>query len=243
METKLDQKCMERVRRSCGFNSGIDIKAEGSRGGLCLAWKSGIVVTLRRGLRQKEWRFTGFYGSPYLKDRNFVWNLLRRLGQECNYPWLVTGDFNEILYSFEKSGGVPRDQKRMEAFRETLEECQLMDIGYSGVWFTWERGNLPETNIRERLDRGVANVEWLLLFPMGNIHHLPYSTSDHCPILINIDSSIILSGCRRFHFEAWWTIEESFEDVIREFWESSSATLVEKLMHLHIHLKKWACSN
>ncbi|KAA3460897.1 reverse transcriptase [Gossypium australe] len=202
-----------------------------------------IDVLVKEDCVQKEWRFTGFYGSPYLKDRNFVWNLLRRLGQEGHYPWLVARDFNEILYSFEKNGGVLRDQERMEAFRETLEECQLMDIGYSGVWFTWERGNLPETNIKERLGRGVANEEWLLLFPMGNIQHLPYSTSDHCPILINTDSSIMLSGCRRFHFEAWWTMKESFEDVIREFWESSSVTLVEKLMHLQIHLKQWACSN
>ncbi|KAA3490189.1 reverse transcriptase [Gossypium australe] len=37
-----------------------------------------------------------------------------KLGQEGSYPWLVEGDFNEILYSFEKSGGVQRDQKRME---------------------------------------------------------------------------------------------------------------------------------
>ncbi|KAA3476465.1 putative Transposon TX1 [Gossypium australe] len=50
----------------------------------------------------------------------------------------------------------------MEAFRETLVDCQLVDIGFSGVWFTWERGNLPETNIRERLDRGLQtkNESW-----------------------------------------------------------------------------------
>ncbi|MBA0770325.1 hypothetical protein Gotri_018977 [Gossypium trilobum] len=42
---------------------------------------------------------------------------------------------------------MPREERRMEAFRETLEECQLKDIG----------GNLPETNIKERLDRGVVN--------------------------------------------------------------------------------------
>ncbi|KAA3453673.1 reverse transcriptase [Gossypium australe] len=43
----------------------------------------------------------------------------------------------------------------MEEFRQVLEDCQLADLGYSGNWFTWERGNLPETNIQERLDRGV----------------------------------------------------------------------------------------
>ncbi|XP_016676523.1 uncharacterized protein [Gossypium hirsutum] len=56
-------------------------------------------------------------------------------------------------------GGLPREEKRMELFQKTLEECQLNDVGFSGRWFAWERGNLPETNIRERLDRGVANTK------------------------------------------------------------------------------------
>lgn len=53
----------------------------------------------------------------------------------------------------------------MEAFRTVLEDCNLRDIGFSGRWFTWEIGNLPETNIRERLDRGVAVEKWISLFP------------------------------------------------------------------------------
>ncbi|KAA3481337.1 LINE-1 reverse transcriptase isogeny [Gossypium australe] len=60
----------------------------------------------------------------------------------------------------------------MEAFRNTLEDCRLIDIGYSRNWFTWERGNLPETNIRERLDRGVANVNWMSMFLEASIQHL-----------------------------------------------------------------------
>ncbi|KAA3477308.1 reverse transcriptase [Gossypium australe] len=254
METKLNQKRVERVRKSCGFSGGIDIEAEGSRGGLCLAWKDGVVVTLRsfskwhidvllwEGRIRKEWRFTGFYGSPYSQDRSSVWSLLKFLSQGNNYPWLVAGDFNEILYFFEKIGGIPRDQKRMEAFRDTLEDCQLTDIGYSGVRYIWERGNLPETNIRERLDRGVANEEWLLLFPRGNIQHLTFSSSDHCPILLNTDIPTFLTGHRSFRFEAWWTIEDSFEGMIRKFWDSSSVPLMEKLTMLQIHFKKCAGS-
>ncbi|KAA3460285.1 reverse transcriptase [Gossypium australe] len=223
IETKLDKKRMEKVRRSCGLLNGIEVKAEGTRGGLCLGWKEDIVVTLRsyskwhvdvlvkeNGL-QEEWQFTGLYGSPYLRDQDVVWNLLKRISQEGNYPWLVAGDFNEFMFSFEKKGGNPRDQKRMEVFRETIEECNLMDIGFSGVWYTWERGNLLETNIRERLDRGLANEKWLNLFPLGNIHHLPYSTSDHCPLLINSDKVSRFSGDRNFYFEVWWTMEDSFE--------------------------------
>ncbi|KAA3474806.1 Endonuclease/exonuclease/phosphatase [Gossypium australe] len=190
METKLDKNRMEKVRRRCGFMNGIEVEVEGSRGGLCLAWKKEISVNLRSFSKwhidalikednvKEEWRYTGLYGSPYLKDKNTVWNLLRRLDQEANYPWLVEGDFNEILFSFEKSGGVQRDNKRMKAFRETLEDCQLVDIGYSS--------------------------------------HLPYSSSDHCPILLDTNKSNAFTGSRKFHFEALWTMEESLEEVIRE---------------------------
>ncbi|KAA3466302.1 expansin-A1-like [Gossypium australe] len=84
IETKLDKKRMERVRRSYGFMNGIEVEVEGSQGGLCLAWKVDIKVTLRSFSKwhidviikeddvQEEWRFTGFYGSPYLKDKNLA---------------------------------------------------------------------------------------------------------------------------------------------------------------------------
>lgn len=49
---------------------------------------------------------------------------------------MVGGDFNEILYSFEKKGGIPRESGRMGSFREALDECQLNDLGYVGPWFT-----------------------------------------------------------------------------------------------------------
>ncbi|KAH1056303.1 hypothetical protein J1N35_034368 [Gossypium stocksii] len=105
----------------------------------------------------------------------------------------------------------------MEALREVLEDCQLMDIGYSGAQFTWERGNLPETNIRERLNRGVANDKWLTLFLNGSIQPLPFLTSDYYPLLLNTKSACEYIKSSRFCFQAWWTIEESMEQVIKEF--------------------------
>ncbi|KAK5826816.1 hypothetical protein PVK06_021748 [Gossypium arboreum] len=37
-------------------------------------------------------------------------------------PWLVSGDFNEIMYGREKKGGLPLEEGRMEAFRRVLED-------------------------------------------------------------------------------------------------------------------------
>lgn len=71
--------------------------------------------------------------------------------------------------------GLPREERRMDTFRSVLTDCHLMDVSYTGNWFTWERGNLPETNIQERLDRGVTNEDWLSIFPEAMIQHFPHS--------------------------------------------------------------------
>lgn len=147
METKVDQRVMETIRRKSGFFNGIDISLIGTSGGLYLAWKGESLVSLRsyskchidvkvqENLNLDVWRFTGFYGSPYLHERDESWNTLLRLGEDQSLPWLVSGDFNEILYSFEKKGGLTRSKSRMEEFRMVLESCRLSDIGFTRPWF------------------------------------------------------------------------------------------------------------
>ncbi|KAK5774335.1 hypothetical protein PVK06_042190 [Gossypium arboreum] len=146
----------------------------------------------------------GFYGSPYAQDRNDSWAALKGLKSDTNLPWFVCGDFNEILYGCEKRGGLPREEWRMELFRRSLEECALNDVGYIGNWFTWERGNLPETNIQERLDRRVTNSDWIDIFQGVKVQHLVHSFSDHCPLLINTKTSEGKLQNNSFKFEAWW---------------------------------------
>lgn len=52
---------------------------------------------------------------------------------------MVVGDFNEIMYSFEKKKGRLRNERNIVRFREVLKECDLTDLGFIDKWFTWER--------------------------------------------------------------------------------------------------------
>lgn len=148
MEIKLCQMRMGRVRLQIGFKHGIEVGSNGLRGILCLAWKQDIEVHLRSfstlhidvGLHCSEkelmWRLTGFYGSLYPQHKEGAWELMRNLSHEESVPWLVCGDFDEILYSFKKVEGIPREERKMDEFRRVLEDCQLVDIGFLGAWFT-----------------------------------------------------------------------------------------------------------
>ncbi|MBA0861960.1 hypothetical protein Goshw_002977, partial [Gossypium schwendimanii] len=42
---------------------------------------------------------------------------------------------------------------------------ELSSGSFSSKWYTWERGRLPKNNVRERIDRGVANQAWWECFP------------------------------------------------------------------------------
>ncbi|GMJ07054.1 hypothetical protein HRI_004374500 [Hibiscus trionum] len=254
IETKLDKRRMEKVRRHCGFMFGIDVPALGTRGGLSIGWKNECDVSLRSysqwhiDIEIKEesgivWRFTGFYGRPEERNRAESWNLLKQLGRDQSLPWVVAGDFNEIAYSFEKMGGCVRSERQMFDFRDALQKCDLADLGFTGLWYTWEKGRLPSTNIRERLDRAVANTAWWELFPGYSITHLTHSISDHCPVLINTKGSSV-SNCsiqkKPFRFESSWVLEDDLVERIKNHWETSDSQFPIRMTELGGILENWS---
>ncbi|XP_016725413.1 uncharacterized protein [Gossypium hirsutum] len=251
METKLNDVRMERLRKRCNFQNGIDSSANSSRGGLSLAWNGNDVVQvysyssnhidveINEIENSKIWHFTDFYGNPNQSSRQESWNLLRHLNSSHSMPWCVCGDFNEIMYAHEKNGGAVRTERQMEKFRKVLEECELLDMGYRGQKFTWKRGNFAETNIRERLDRGVAKREWLNLFPNFLLQHLPHSFSDHCPITIQTMPNVPRYRVIPFKFKSWWITEPSCEEVIQKLWQEKIGNAFDKLEHTRDGLQKW----
>ncbi|GMI97314.1 hypothetical protein HRI_003400700 [Hibiscus trionum] len=123
----------------------------------------------------------------------------------------------------------------MAMFRDTLEDCHLSDLGFRGTWYTWERGRLASTNVRERLDRVVANPSWWQMFPGYLVSHLQHSISDHCPLLLDTAGAAFRSNNmrpREFRFEANWILEDGVEQVISQCWENTSLAVPNRLHEL-----------
>ena len=132
------------------------------------------------------------------QKKSKAWSKLRLLNSDPGIPWLCVGDFNEITRQDEKLGGAWRYHNQMQLFRDVINKCSFMDLGFVGSKFTWARHFKDRRSIWERLDRGLANNGWFLKFPGARVHHLHCNSSDHCPLLIVLAPLTFLRGKNHF---------------------------------------------
>ena len=105
-------------------------------------------------------------------------------------PWILLGDFNDMIFEEEKLGGLPVNRTCIVAFRNCLDKYGLIDLGFHGPRFMWtNKSPVWLSTIKEQLDRGLCNAEWTLLFLSTEIHHLPRVKSNHYCIMLNTDPS------------------------------------------------------
>lgn len=83
-----------------------------------------------------RWRYTGFYGCPERQRRRESWQIIRSLAAESQLPWCLIGDFNDMMYAYEKHWGRRHERTLLEGFKEAVYESGLDDLGYIGNEFT-----------------------------------------------------------------------------------------------------------
>ena len=126
---------------------------------------------------------------------------------------------------------------QIDAFRNALEYCQLEDLGFQGHPFTWSNKRPGCANTKVRLDRAVANKEWIDKYQMSNVTHLSSHASDHLPIILQVQCYKQQRHRRGkgFKFEESWLLWEECENVVMEAWHNVGdkqiglATLKEKI--------------
>ena len=64
-----------------------------------------------------------------------------------------------------------RPHNQMQLFRDVIDKCNFMDLGYVGPKFTWSKHFTNGNSIWERLDRGLATNKWFLKFPGSKVYH------------------------------------------------------------------------
>jgi endonuclease/exonuclease/phosphatase family metal-dependent hydrolase len=155
------------------------------------------------------------YGEACTQDRHIIWELLRRLKPLSGAPWMLIGDFNEAMWSFEHFSGRKRPERQMLDFREVLSHYDVHDLVFYGVPWTFDNKQAGGRNVKVRLDRAVASSSWTNWFPSTRASHLMSSCSDHLPILLEMDCQEGQKPARKIcHYEIMWECDNSLPDEI-----------------------------
>lgn len=76
---------------------------------------------------KEEWVFTPVYGHVLQQEKEALWEELDNVGRAWSCPWLLTGDFNAVKPSSERSNGKAARWER-EKFKELIDEHKLMEF-------------------------------------------------------------------------------------------------------------------
>jgi hypothetical protein len=82
-------------------------------------------------------------------------------------------------------------------FRECLEDCGLVDVGFTGPKYTWTNKQDANSNVRVRLDCAVANGAFMDMFDNYRVENVITTSSDHLAVAISAGSLALLASAHR----------------------------------------------
>uniref|UniRef100_A0A2N9ERH6 CCHC-type domain-containing protein n=1 Tax=Fagus sylvatica TaxID=28930 RepID=A0A2N9ERH6_FAGSY len=237
-ETRLGGDRAAELARSFPLDGFLCTNTIGFAGGIWILWKTEVVEVGHLCSTEQEihasvkvrgsnslWLISAIYASPRRSERRILWENLKIIASLNNLPWVMLGDFNDILLCEEKWGGNRPSNSRIREFRNCLNACNMIDLGFSGPKYTWSNCHDMNSLIMEKLDRVLANSDWRILFPEVSVTHLPRTHSDHCPVFLNLCPNIPCTLPRPFRFESIWFSHVDFPSVVEKAWATPALNL------------------
>ena len=151
---------------------------------------------------------------------------------------LIFHYFDEVLCGEDKFGGNQVNLNRALEFKECLDECNMIDLGFVGSKYTWTNHRPITSLILERIDRCFANSGWRLLYSEAIVTHLPRTFSDHCLVLMELSKSSSNNFNKSFRFQMMWLLHPDFYRVVQQAWVENRA-LQRAMADFVDRVKKW----
>lgn len=250
IETHTGGDHAQRIYRGLGFENSFRVNASGQSGGIWLLWRSDvgsveIVSSSTQFVHAKILKDSEVvhlivvYAAPTVSRRSGLWNELREVIQNLSEQVVVGGDFNTIVRVDERTGGNGGLSEDSVAFGEWINDLSLIDMGFKGGQFTWRRGRQERTFVAKRLDRVLCCASATLKWQEATITHLPFYSSDHAPLYVQLTPEVKGDPRRRpFRFEAVWLQHEGFKELLVSSFNKCLST-TEPLNNLRVKLRKW----
>lgn len=161
------------------------------------------------------WACTCLYASLVPTARLTLWYHFSSLSLNIHEPWLMIGDFNEIISTGDVRG-CNFHSNRVDAMLRMMENCNMVDLPTSGGKFTWHSNCRGHRQVAKKIDCGIANVSWRLHFLKSYNELLCSSRSDHNPLLLRFGAIPQVHGTWPFRFEAAWITHPNYLQIVQK---------------------------
>ena len=148
------------------FDGDILAETIGYAGGVWLLWNSNRVeveqlASIIQEIHAKvkvlpsnlSWILSAVYASPRIVERQVLWENLTKVAKLHSKPWIIAGNFNEPLTEVDKFGGRLVRINKSLLFKDFLDKSNMVNMGFSGLRYTWTNKREISSLIQERIDR------------------------------------------------------------------------------------------
>lgn len=115
-----------------------------------------------------------FYIFPYYRSKHQIFDEVHNLFATIHDLWLILGDFNDIILSYENLNGQPvyfNDNNCLIDYMHSTLTVYLGSIRYQNTWCN--KRNWINC-IHKRLDRAVITANWIHDFPIALVSNIPF---------------------------------------------------------------------
>lgn len=138
-----------------------------------------------------------------------------------------------------KKWGGSGETNLCSAFQQMNLDRDLIDLGFTGLAYTWKSKPNSNGGVYERLDRVMCSTEWFIEYPSAVVLHLPRWFSDHAPILFMTHRHLNKKN-KVYRFEFFWLDHPDFMKVVAEAWNKEAGGVTAKLKDMAEIFKKWS---
>nr|XP_043619803.1 uncharacterized protein LOC122591609 [Erigeron canadensis] len=127
------------------------------------------------------------YAHNRYTHRRALWNSLKvHKAFMHDQPWCILGDFNAALKLEDSSMGNSRMDIAMREFKECVDNIDVSDVNKIGMHFTWNQKPSGDQGLLKKIDRIMANTEFVDAFTGAVAVIQPCRISDHAPVVLQI---------------------------------------------------------
>ncbi|KAM6563483.1 hypothetical protein CsatB_023481 [Cannabis sativa] len=182
---------------------------------------------------------TFVYAFNELEGRKLLWANLKNLA--THEPWMVMGDFNDILLKEERIGKKVKFNAATD-FIDCVGTCQLKDIKYSGSYYTWNNKRQGSERICSKIDRFLANQRWLDSFSSTEAIFAAEELFDYTIAIIALSHEIV-NGKKPLKYFQMWTSHPQYSKIVKGVYNqgitgSKMYQVISKLKKLKVAFKE-----